>query len=406
MGCRLRAAGYALRSSPAPQQPILTLIVAGFSSCLSRGKGIHNAAPERLTAAMAEAWSLIEGWPASIESLAGKRVAARPGRFGDGNHGGTLAFLAKGERSSSPGLRRVFLELRRRFVDAVDNGVEIKEAQRLTGLRPADLSRLRRTGVVGTVLSLNRGRSMPLISHGAIAELSEACRSGVPIEQAAKALGISYHGVEQLLATGTLVGVQDPAPRDTRGPVRVRQTSLDALSARLGECAHPSVDDCAWLALRLVMRGMGGRLKPWGPVIEAMVAGRLRFQLEAGTGPLSDRISLHPEDADKARTLVFARDEHEFPFAAYMSKSDASEALNLHFRNATVVLAEWETSFSPARTVPVEFVERIASTVASPAEIAAVLGVHPVLVWRMMDAAGIRRVSPAGYPRESALRVG
>lgn len=37
MGCRLRAAGYALRSSPAPQQPILTLIVAGFSSCLSRG---------------------------------------------------------------------------------------------------------------------------------------------------------------------------------------------------------------------------------------------------------------------------------------------------------------------------------------------------------------------------------
>ncbi|RSU46925.1 HWE histidine kinase domain-containing protein, partial [Sphingobium yanoikuyae] len=37
LGCRLRAAGYALRSSPAPQQPILTLIVAGFSSCLSRG---------------------------------------------------------------------------------------------------------------------------------------------------------------------------------------------------------------------------------------------------------------------------------------------------------------------------------------------------------------------------------
>lgn len=48
LGCRLRASGYALRPPPTPQHPILILIDAALSSCLSRGRVIFPIGRRKL----------------------------------------------------------------------------------------------------------------------------------------------------------------------------------------------------------------------------------------------------------------------------------------------------------------------------------------------------------------------
>ncbi|HEX8416297.1 MAG TPA: hypothetical protein VF641_01710, partial [Methylobacterium sp.] len=158
--------------------------------------------------------------------------------------------------------------------------------------------------------------------------------------------------------------------------------------------------------VRDVMLAASGRMKPWGPLIEALAEGLIEFALSRDPGPLAGRILVHPDAVGQIRALRFDYGRcGSFRFTDAMSKRNAAETLNLHHRDASKVLAAWPSSTGPERTVPVEAVVRLARQRVSIGGIAAMLGVSRVRARDTAAALGLLR-EPAGFDRAACEAAG
>jgi hypothetical protein len=310
-----------------------------------------------LSAAMAEAWHLLEGWPSAVEELLAARLARRPGRFGDGNGDASTDFLGLPSSTRLPeGVSTLISAMRRRLEGNRKAGFDLKEAAVATGLPVTRLADLRRQGLVPSIFHLDGDRPHPLLDRRAVNSLSEALRSSLPIHKAAAQLGVSYHGIEQMLCLGLLEPVRVLATRHETEVIQVSAISLRQFGERLRRHAVPFEPNMT--PLKTVVRRRPG-LKPWGPAMERLASGKARFAIE-GAGPLAATIMVGERVAAELHELSFHKSAHEgFDFATMMSKSDAAEALNLHWRSAATLLASWPSAHGTDRTVPLCEVERL-----------------------------------------------
>ena len=376
-------------------------------------KPLSASPPEQLAAALAGGWSLLAGWPGAVERLASARIARRVGRHGDGSGGAILAFLKVGRYHSryngsgpyrSQRLRDVVGELVLRFRTVEAECFDIAHAARVAGLKPSTIGAMRRTGVLPAAFTLRGNRPVPQVRRDGIEALAARLRGSDAIVTAARRLGLPYHGVEQLMALGCLVGIEDPAPKITRGPIRVAGSSVQELDDALLAMASPEGAG-TWRSLPGVMDGVGGRLKPWGPLLRAMTEGRLRYAVDEGDDPIVERIRVQDQDVQIVSGLTLHRPDHDFPFATHMSIRDALRELNLQFRTGRPLLQQWSSCNGDERTVPVEAVETIAASVAGPRELGSVMGITSAAAWRLMTASGLVRISTAGFDRRAALEI-
>ncbi len=360
---------------------------------------IHPSAPAPATAAaVAQAWDVMKAWPSGFERLAGDRLGRREGRFGDGNDGATLDFLKLPERATLPTDVSLTIEdVRDRLRSNANQGIHIRSAAAHVGAAVKAISAARRRGEIATIFHLQANRPLPLLDRGSLEAMWGDPR--VRYVQAANSLGITYRGVEELVVLGRL----EPAANRPLGSSQAAVTapSLDLLVALLRNGSgsvlkHP-------MPLRDAMRFAGARLKPWGLVIDAMLAGRVDYVLRDGEGALADLMEV---DADAA--IPIAREgsvESDRSFFAMMSKRDAVETLNLHPQRNHPILATWPSDHSAAQTVPVAEVLAIARRHVSASEIALRLSLPSNSVRRACREKGIRRLSDAGYDREAFDRA-
>lgn len=161
------------------------------------------------------------------------------------------------------------------------------------------------------------------------------------------------------------------------------------------------------------VRIVGGRLKPWDAIVEAMLARTLPFEIRDMESSLFERIRVNVADLagpasqpitrPDTPTALTIRMEMGFPFVDKMTKRDAGEVLNLGVRQYTRLLIGYRTSFD--RNVPIADVVRIAGGHVTNTEIAARLGITYQAVRLKAAALGITRLSEAGYGRQLAERL-
>ncbi|WP_174290965.1 hypothetical protein [Sphingomonas bacterium] len=151
---------------------------------------------------------------------------------------------------------------------------------------------------------------------------------GVALVAGANRIGIGHHGIEQLCSVGEITPIDDETVLAALKRRRIRRSSLDLLITRLEEKRSNSVADP--IPIHRALMTIGGREKPWGPIIAAMLSGCLSFTLDLIRGdPLMNRVAIASADVGRLATMVFAPDPgRAFAFDPRINGRDAERLLN------------------------------------------------------------------------------
>ncbi len=363
-----------------------------------------RADPQQVCAAMAEAWRLLAGWPQSVERLMATRLATRQSRFGDGNGGGSLDFLATASSPRTPAqLKRLIAALRVMLESNASEGVDLKEAAAKVGVPVMRMAELRRSGELPTIFYLEGDRPQPLLCRKAVESLAEARRSSLSLQKAAVQLGTSVHGIEQMLCLELLDGVELAEVGPGSESPRVASASVQLLLRRLELGSTNDLGD--GVAISEAVKPWPGQ-KPWGSIFDTLLRGDVAFTLVPGSAPVAHRMLVEERAAAALSELRFDKAAYPlFPFAPVMSKKDATDALNLHARDAIPLLAQWDTSTTKKATVPVAAIEALCAQCISTAELGWRLSMGPQRANNWAERVGLPRVSPAGFERSSFAKV-
>ncbi len=303
-----------------------------------RRLAFHHLDPAILGSVAAGGAALLRGWPdeavnrcrALAEDL---RRAGRPfyqfrdaiKRLGDGCH----------SRPSQKALVReafpdLFGSFNRSFAPAEAILIST-EACRATSLSGCDIRRLRDAGVI-------RARELPCGSgertrhqhdRGDVLAVAEAMRDIVPAASVASRLGLPVYAVEQMCCAGLVRRADHPAVRLLRKRLHVTETSAEALTRMLTDRARSGTPPPGNVPLFLATRGLGGRMKPWAAMVDALVNERIPYWNGGGADFLMRTLVL-PDAIQDFVSVTFDESEYpEFPFSMRITGEDAGDVLNV-----------------------------------------------------------------------------
>lgn len=369
---------------------------------------MHLGGPRELSSAMALAWRVLQSWPDGFLNLAAERIRPRTTRD-DGNAGETMRFLSLSRNRSqisNPVARRVVKEMS----DSIDISepanaakfLTLNNAARAVGLKQSRLSDLRRNGILRTRFAIRRDRPLAAFCADEIASLNAGFEDRMSIETARYELGITCHGVEQLLALGLLDEVAHPYFRARYIWVPVSRQSVRAFRARF-QAQNRSVSGPK-VPLDMAVKVIGGRLKPWGTILKMLLNGDLDYEFANGSKTLARAIHIKRSDVPHLRSVHFeGSDDRPFKFEQFMSKRDAADTLNLGPKQATRLLSGYITPRgSRSVVVPIDAVEKLASKYISAAELSWLLGVSKQEAFFLSKRTGVPHFRPGGFLRSEA----
>lgn len=214
----------------------------------------------------------------------------------------------------------------------------------------------------------------------------------MPLNACSSRMKIPRYAVEQCCRPGLLAREIHPAFLAIKGWDAIQSASLDALNANLLGAQSRAPLPPAAVSLSVAVKRIGGRLKPWGSIFQALNDGDLEFWV-AGEKPTSTSIRLHA--ADLARFDGVVDDVPVYggkPFAK-VSQADAAEILNLKPALLPEIGPRLGIDFIPngrGLGAPLATVVQVAAAVAWDKEISWHLGVRHDEVEDILLSQGIR----------------
>ncbi len=383
------------------------------------GARLWGGEPFGTARGMVEGWRALRGWPHALIEKITTDMSAATTRFNDGNRGRTLAFLRLRSGGFVPEpVAATIRALHATIDEAGPEGDRIRretigcqEAADLTGIGTALIVPLRRQGALRTVVVARGALLVPVYDREEVIALDRDIRRRWDLNQGTLPLGLPYYALEQLLALGRLKRLQHPSfALRYPEPQITEQAVLDFSALVIGSASNDLGDTVPILS---AVRMIGGRLKPWDAIIEAMLSGALPFEVRDMKGSLFERIRVRRDDLRGPAALPITRPgtntaltimmQPGFAFSRHMTKRDAGEVLNLGVKQYTRHLRRYRTTSD--RIVPIDDVVAMGAAHVTNTEIAERLGIAPQTVRHRADGLGVTRRSEAGYGRALAERI-
>ena len=266
-------------------------------------------------------------------------------------------------------------------------------------MSPETLIGFWQTGVVTPHRKPFGDRIMPAFDRNELMQLSGQWHDRIEPQTFANRTGLSLHGIEQLIAGGTLAATAPSLPG--KAP-NITSAEIADFLARVQANAHTAVDEP--ITLKESMFAVGGRQKPWGPAFECLLGGRIAYVLLDGEALLVDRILVSRSMAKQIGSLCFDRAAFpKFQFSNTMVQREALSTLNIS-ATGTRVLKGLAVSGTTTQIYQVADVERRAREVITISEIAFALGVTlPVALRRLRDAK-LKPTMPGAWLRKETER--
>ena len=365
-----------------------------------------------ISEAMAAAWGMLLDWPHSLQGLIAQRLSSASTRHQDGNEGSTMRFLRLPTHEALTGRLRDTIEQFRSAIDLDgpnsshlgNQTLNTREAAARLGYSTKGVAELRRQGALGTVFALHECRAAPRYSAAEIDGLAEIIACRVPLESAAWKLGISHHGVEQLIAMQILQTQGDRFCMPRYGSPQIAGPVLDRLIETIRASSRSFLASEA-VTLRTAVGSIGGRAKPWGPIFKSLLDGSLPFKLGHGAAALTDQIQIDHTCIRFLRSLLFeASSYQEAKFSSVMSRRDAGEVLNLSPKSSTPLLKGMAPVGGSSKAVNFAEVVWLSRVHISSREIALRLGIAPKTAFARANEMMVPLLGPAGWCRETAER--
>lgn len=398
---------------------LLRLVPVAEPKCTWRGSNrIWNNDPHAIAVGMQGAWRLLAGWPKSMTDKISHDIATAGRRFADGNGGATIGFLRlRKAEYLAPRLRDILRSLHESIDVAGRNGERLRaetmtsvEAAKAIGRGTKPTVELRRKGAFRTIAVARGAVLVPAFERNEVRQVVADISNRLDLNQVSAPFGLPYYAVEQLSALDRLPLLDHPYFGLRYSVPQTTTSARAALVFKIIGGRTPKLPGVE--ALTDLMHMVGGRLKPWDAVIEAMLTGILPYDVAEGSQPLFQRVRVRRADLlpfvvtpitrSGARTALSPRTAN-FSFSTSMTKRDAAEVLNLSARQGTEVLRGYSTGNLPM--VPIAEVEALARRFVTSIELAVRMGVPHQRVRRAARILGAERTSEAGYERslEAAL---
>ena len=372
-----------------------------------------RAPAEQLCRAISRSWGILSDWPDALTALASERIATSGKRHGDGNGGRTNRFISPTSNTDTSPTVAAMIAGWRETIDLngpnrarlLERTRTITEAGSQLGLGTSILADLRRQSVFRPSIVLDGCRLQPRFDTIEIDELAALMESRLPIDRARRVLGVSCHGVEQLVAMRLVEQEMNRFIKARYEFMQIVASSIGTLESRVEFNATGDADLCT-LPLDHAMKAIGGRLKPWGSAFRALLDGQIGYVLADGDAPLSRRILIDPASLEKVAALSFdARDPAflQILYARVMSKTDARETLNLGFTQSTSLLRTvWTGAGTRTPHMTIDHVKRLAVAHISSTELAIRRGVTTQRAYRDATRDGLPDLGSGGFCRLAA----
>ncbi len=398
---------------------LLRLVPVAAPSCSWRSSDrIWHNDPHHIAHGLSDAWHLLAGWPNTVTARISRDLTTAT-RYADGTGGATRRFLKLRHSESVPLAVRQMIGRLHELIDtagpfAADLKSRImtgKEVAKSMGTGTQEVAALRRLGAFQTIGVARGAMLLPAFDRTEISQIVRDLHRRLDLNRVSARLGLPYYAIEGLCARGRLSVLTHPFFQTRFAKPQTLRESADLLIDALTSGNVPHLDG-AHRILNL-MQIVGGRLKPWDAVIEAMLDRRFRYVVDRGAEPLFQRVRARIEDIlpylkspivrDRADSPLMPHERGSFVFATMMTKRDASEVLNLAPREGTLVLKAYPTLSYPS--IPLSDVLSLAKLFVTNVEIAAGLDVPYQLVRRAAADAGISRACDAGYDRTMTTKI-
>ena len=168
----------------------------------------------------------------------------------------------------------------RLLTETLDDSLMGEDVHVFLGLCNQSVIALRNSGALKPIIVTGDVRKFSIYKTSDVQKLKEKLAVRVPIGTAAEQLGIPWSGMEQLYAMGHVhqgATIKIDKAFDTPS---VSRPSMDELISRLADAAgHQTWSETTLLPV--LLRALGGREKPWGPIIAALLGGHIPFAWSA-----------------------------------------------------------------------------------------------------------------------------
>lgn len=211
----------------------------------------------------------------------------------------------------------------------VNHGSNAREVERALGVCQEVVMRLRKAGKLPLIMSSVKTHSREIYEGGQLAELRELFADRMQLTGASERLGISRNGAEQLICLGLLEILDQDVMRVAFTRSHIRRSKFLGLIERLRMSGQDALVDP--IPIHSAMMMVGGRSKPWGPAIQAMLEGTLTFRIGVDReGQVMNGVTLERAEARALREMDF--NEADYPdstFDTFVNARDAEKLLNL-----------------------------------------------------------------------------
>lgn len=367
----------------------------------------HKSLPrDEIVDALCAGVAFLPDWPESLDRYVREGTASSPNGAvafvqalrGLGHYRQSWAGHGEVIRASAPHLVTTD---RRAYLSVIEDGVDGAAARTILGTGTATLNRARDRGLLtvsaaGGTVNVHAAFSKSELEK-VRSQLEDRLRSGSLAER----LGVTQHGVEQLVCLGAVDPASGEFVRELYAGLQITKSSADALVRRLETKAVSSIaDDPDSIPLRRALMLVGSREKPWGPIMLALRDSAVPFGLSPDGRSLAARIRMPPDTLAWLIRANFDRANHAFPFATEINRRDAQELLNL---TPCLMLAALKSDLAEAhlegRRLRLDATLGVARRRISGGEILARWGAGRRLPAQLRDRRRFRRLGATGWHR-------
>ncbi len=287
---------------------------------------------------------------------------------------------------------------RKRIEEITARKIGLRPASEAAKLDPETLLRAQEEGMLGKFERRHGPRSLPAFDRDEVIEFGKRWNARIPVAKVAYYLGISHHGVEQLVVINAMTA---RAPRfENEGPHFTQQDIDDLLELLLAGSSDKEIE---WVRLQEAMRLIDDRPKPWGPVLALMLSGELDYRIPAKFNGALPTLQVPLSTASSIAKLRFESDQHPTAFfAPFMVQRDVCELFNV-LETKFEAVHFLPSSGSIPRIYDRELVEAKRLELISHNELARRFSTNWRDVRSRLSAAGLEPILGNFYVREEAM---
>lgn len=392
---------------------IFRLGLALQDSTSSPRKALTGAAPAERSRVAARGAAALRQWPLGLRAEIRHELAVRGSADGAARRRLRAGMLAAASvlPSDDAGRPSILLsalpeirgEIGRSFIGIDGARLLGSDAARRLGISHGALRRHADAGMFVAEGVVERGYRRALYESSVIDEAASAWRRSDPIARLIRALGLPRYACEMIVGAGDVVRETHPFALTLADQPRTLTASTDAYLSSLVEACRHEAPPPGVVRLDAALKIVGGRLKPWRQVLDAVRSKKLKAWMEASPAPIVRRIRVLP--ADIAHHLMRSADEGLLDGAFVspaMSQVDAMTVLNLRQIDGPLLASAKLLRFDKGRRsllVEVDEVLAIARGHVATPEAAARIGIGPAAAWHETSHVLGPPQSPAGWPR-------